>query len=248
MEKDNDKQSDATGTLYIVGTPIGNLGDMTVRALETLKNVDIVAAEDTRKTRKLFSHFDIHTPMTSFHEHSNKEKLNTLLEKLQAGDNMAFVTDAGTPGISDPGSWLVYNANMLNIPVIPIPGVSALTAAISISAMRCDTFTFLGFLPPKRKRREDLLLSMASQTFVFFESPYRIQNTLKDLERLLPEHSICLTRELTKLYEEVKRGDAASVLLALQSRTSKGEFTVVVAPPAKKKRSKAQQCHVRNSE
>jgi len=222
------EESSQTGKLYVVGTPIGNLGDITIRALETLKSVNIVAAEDTRRTRKLFSHFDIHTPLTSFHEHTRAKKLQDLIGRLSSGNDVALVTDAGTPGISDPGSWLIQHACNEGIPVVPIPGVSALTTAISVSMIRCDQFTFLGFLPVKKKKREDLILRMAaeSRSFVFFESPYRIKRSMEDLARLLPDHMVCMARELTKVYEEIKNGLPESILELLKK--PKGEFTVIV--------------------
>ncbi len=233
-------ENKAKGCLFVVGTPIGNLGDLTFRALETLKSVDLVAAENTMRTRKLFSHYDVHTPLTSFHEHTKKEKLFFLLEKMNSGTSIALVTDAGTPCVSDPGSWLIYNASLQGISITPIPGVSALTTAVSVSLIRCDQFTFIGFLPPKRKKKEEAILAAGKEKrpFIFFESPHRIKNTIADLARLLPGHLVCIARELTKIHEEVVTDLSVNILKLLENRTLKGEFTVTVGLPPRNYKDK----------
>lgn len=218
------------GTLSIVATPIGNLSDITLRALETLKSVDLVLSEDTRVTKRLLSHFDISTPTLSCHEHTDKEKLAKVIERLQAGESMALVTDAGTPGLSDPGNYLVALALEKEIPVIPIPGVSALATLVSVAGTNMREFLFLGF-PPHKKGRETFFKQVAGSDIpvMYYESPHRVIKNLELLHALAPEKKIILGRELTKVFEEVVRGNAEEVLSYLVSdpNKTKGEFVII---------------------
>ncbi len=217
--------------LYIVATPIGNLEDITLRALDTLKNVDYIAAEDTRHTAILLNKYDIHKPLLSFHSYSDNRRLEEILQLLREGKKVALVSDAGTPGISDPGYLLIKGAILNNIPVIPIPGASAFLTALSASGLPTHNFVYLGFLPLK-KGRKTLLESFKDEerTVIFYESPHRIIKTLEELARLYPERSLVLARELTKIHEEFVRGTTKEVLQYFQSRGVKGEFVVMMGP------------------
>ncbi|MFS8118946.1 MAG: 16S rRNA (cytidine(1402)-2'-O)-methyltransferase, partial [Microcoleus sp.] len=202
-----------TGTLYIVGTPIGNLEDMTYRAIRILQTVDFIAAEDTRHTGKLLHHFQIKTPQISYHEHNQQQRLPELIEKLQLGKNIAIVTDAGMPGISDPGYELVKACADANINIIPIPGPSACIVGISASGLPTDRFVFEGFLPAKGQERQRSLeaLQIESRTIILYESPHRLRQTLQDLANSLgSDRQIVLARELTKMHEEFWRGSMES--------------------------------------
>lgn len=220
-----------SGTLYIVATPIGNLGDMTVRALETLKQVDLVLSEDTRVTKKLLNHYQIATPTLSCHEHTERGKLTQIIDRLVAGESMALVTDAGTPGLSDPGNVLVSLALEAGIQVVPIPGVSALATLVSVAGVDMREFVFLGF-PPHKKGRETYFkrIAVSEEPVIYYESPHRVIKNLELLESLAPDKKIILGRELTKMFEEVVRGSAAEVLAHLQSdpNKTKGEFVIIV--------------------
>lgn len=218
-----------SGNLYIVSTPIGNLEDITLRALRILKEVGIVAAEDTRHTRKLLSRYDIHVPITSYHDFNKYEKTEVLLAKLKEGIDIALVSDAGTPGISDPGYYLIKRAIEEDIKVIPIPGATALTSALSVSGLPTDRFTFLGFLPKKRSPRENALrlLSEIDHTIILYESPHRFLKTLKDLREILGERRISAARELTKIHEEVIRGTLSEVMDKFKTRP-KGEIVIII--------------------
>lgn len=221
-----------SGTLYVVATPIGNLEDITLRALRVLREVDLIAAEDTRRTARLLTHHAIPTPTTSFHAHNAKARLPQLLARLQGGDSVAIVTDAGTPGVSDPGVELVSACIEAGIPVDPIPGASApITAAIA-SGFPLARLVVLGFPPSRSKDRKSWWsdVSTIQDTFTFFEAPHRIRETLADGAQLLGERQISVGRELTKAHQEFLRGTVKSVLERLQE--PKGEFTVVVAPAA----------------
>lgn len=222
-----------SGILYIVATPIGNLGDITFRALETLKSVDVVLSEDTRVTGRLLMHFEIKKPMVSFHEHTDEKKAASLIERLQSGESMALVTDAGTPGLSDPGNVLVARATEAGIRVVPIPGVSALSAIVSVAGIDMREFVFLGF-PPHKKGRETFFKSVAAQEFpvVYYESPHRVMKNLEMLEKFVPEKKVILGRELTKMFEEVKRGTVAEILAYYRENDVKikGEFVIIVYP------------------
>ncbi len=220
------------GTLYIVGTPIGNLEDMTVRAVRILQTVDLIAAEDTRHTGKLLHHFQIKTPQTSYHEHNLITRTSELLSKLQQGSAIALVSDAGMPGISDPGYELVKACADKNITVVPIPGASAVIAALSASGLPSNRFVFEGFLPAKSQARRAHLESLRSEsrTIVFYESPHRLRATLQDFaESFGGDRSITLARELTKLHEEFWRGTVDEAIELYLKREPQGEYTIVVA-------------------
>jgi len=219
------------GTLYVVATPIGNLEDITYRAVRTLREVDLIACEDTRRTQHLLEHYGIHKPLVSYHEHNEKQRAPELVQRLQQGERIALVSDAGTPVISDPGYRLVAAAAQAGIVVVPIPGPSALLAALAGSGLPSDQFWFLGFLPGKRPQRRKLLEEIRGRnvTTVFYEAPHRILETLEDMADLLPQHPVVVARELTKIHEEFLRGTAREILEALRQRPAvKGEFTVVV--------------------
>jgi 16S rRNA (cytidine1402-2'-O)-methyltransferase len=219
-----------SGTLYVVATPIGNLEDITLRALRVLREVDLIAAEDTRRTARLLAHHGISTPTISFHEHNARARIPQLLDKLGGGQSVAIVTDAGTPGVSDPGTELVAAAVEAGVVIDPVPGVSApLTAAVA-SGFPLRALTVLGFAPVKAKDRMSFLAEVAAikDTVTFFEAPHRIAATLADMAIVLGERQIMVGRELTKLHQEFRRGSAAALLEGLG--TPKGEFTVVVGP------------------
>jgi 16S rRNA (cytidine1402-2'-O)-methyltransferase len=221
------------GILYVVATPIGNLGDITYRAVETLRNVDIVACEDTRQTRKLLDHYGISRPLLSLHEHNEAARAAALLERLEAGDSAALVSDAGTPLISDPGYRLVREASSRGLQVIPLPGPSAVTAALAASGLPTDRFRFEGFFPRKSGELRRALegLRGAAATAVFFEAPHRILQTLAEINVVLPGAEVVLARELTKIHEEFLRGTPAALLGALKKRDAvRGEFTVLISP------------------
>jgi 16S rRNA (cytidine1402-2'-O)-methyltransferase len=220
------------GTLYVVSTPIGNLEDVTLRALRVLKQADLIAAEDTRHTARLLHRYEIGTATTSFHEHNERQKLPALVARLKGGSSIALVSDAGTPGIRDPGYRLVRAAIDEQIPVEVIPGPSAVLTALVASGLPMDTFTFLGFPPAKAKARAEWLARMAGEprTVVFFEAPHRIRETLGELACVAGDREVALARELTKVHEEVLRGTAASLLARLPE--PRGEITVLVAPPS----------------
>jgi 16S rRNA (cytidine1402-2'-O)-methyltransferase len=220
------------GTLYVVGTPIGNLEDMTFRAVRILQSVDAIAAEDTRHTGRLLQHFQIKTPQLSYHEHNRKERLPELLNQLIEGKAIALVTDAGIPGISDPGYELVKASIEAGIKVVPIPGASASLTALSAAGLPTDRFVFEGFLPAKGALRQQRLESLPaeSRTLIFYESPHRLRVTLKDLANCLgKDRKIVLGRELTKLYEEFWRGTIEEAIAHYTQTEPKGEFTLVVA-------------------
>jgi len=223
--------------LYIVSTPIGNLEDITLRALRILKEVDLIAAEDTRHTSHLLKHYDIHTPLTSYFEGNELKKKEFILSKLKHGDRIALVSDAGTPGISDPGFRLIQLAIENQIPVVPIPGPSALISALSIAGLPTDAFLFKGFLPHKSKKRQDLLkqLKEVKETLIFYESPHRLAETLKDILETLGDREMVLTRELTKVYEEVLRGRVSQIRSQIGERKLKGEITLVIEGKTRKK-------------
>lgn len=221
------------GKLYITATPIGNLGDISERAKETLREVDLIACEDTRVTRKLLSHFDIHTPTDSYHEHSSDNKQEKIIARLTEGENVALVSDAGTPAISDPGMRLVEAAYAAGIEVVAIPGPSAVTAALSIAGLPSDEFTFFGFVP-RKKGRETFFntVNESPRTVVFYESPHRFEKTINTLADALPEtRTVVVCRELTKQFESVVRGSAqlAADYFASHSDEIRGEFCIVVS-------------------
>ncbi len=218
------------GTLYIVATPIGNLEDMTLRAIRVLKEADLIAAEDTRHTRHLLDRYQIDTQLTSYHDHNKEEKAPVLVARLLEGKSVALVSDAGTPGISDPGYFLISLAIDQKIPVVPIPGATAAIAALSISGMPTDRFIFEGFLPAKHKARLKRLQDLAQEerTLIFYEAPHKIINTIEDLLSVLGDRHAVITRELTKIHEEAIRGTLSELLKRLNEGSIKGEFTVIV--------------------
>ena len=224
-----------TGTLYIVGTPIGNLEDMTFRAIRILQTVDLIAAEDTRHTGKLLQHFQIKTPQISYHDHNRTSRTPELIDRLKQGTAIALVTDAGMPGISDPGYELVKACAEENILVVPIPGATAAMTALSASGLSSDRFTSEGFLPAKEQERRTHLetLITESRTMIFYEAPHRVQKTLQDMATVLGgERQITLARELTKLHEEFWRGTVEAAIAHYQTRDPQGEFTLILAGAA----------------
>ncbi|MDD9150680.1 MULTISPECIES: 16S rRNA (cytidine(1402)-2'-O)-methyltransferase [unclassified Sporolactobacillus] len=230
-QKSFQTENNGTGTLYLVPTPIGNLNDMTFRALDVLKKADILAAEDTRQTMKLCTHFDIHVPLVSYHEHNKKTSGKKLIGELEAGKNVALVTDAGTPGISDPGSDLAAECIGRRVPVVPLPGANAAVTGLIASGLPTDHFLFYGFLPRTKKEREQALedLSVLPFTLIFYESPFRVRETIKDLNAAFGKRRISLSRELTKRYETFVRGDIGEAADFLdRGETLKGEVCLVV--------------------
>lgn len=227
-----------SGKLFIVATPIGNLDDISSRAVRTLKDVDLVACEDTRTTKKLLSRYKIQNDLVSYHEHNEAQRAAELVEKIKSGKNIALVSDAGTPCISDPGFRIVKLAAENGIQVVSVPGPSALISALSVSAICADSFSFLGFFPRKRKSALELLgeLKESEQTVVFYESPRRIIKTLNLILEITGNRNICLSREITKLYEETLRGTVSDVLEKLDRKDSiKGEFVIVLEGADKNK-------------
>ena len=219
------------GALYIVATPIGNLKDITLRALSVLKEVDLILAEDTRVTRKLTTRYSLPTPITSYHQHSSEKKKLEILDRLMKGQNLALVTDAGTPGVSDPGNELIdyLLSNEPTIELIPIPGPAAITAAASVSGFKMSKFLFLGFLPKKKRNKLIELIKLTKLPIVFYESPHRILKTLNFLEeRVGGDRRILVARELTKLHETLYRGSIKNVKGKLGDSKVKGEIVVVV--------------------
>ena len=225
------------GTLYIVSTPIGNREDITLRALRILKEADLIAAEDTRHTGLLLRHFGIQTPLTSYFEGNESRKKEFILSKLRQGERVALVSDAGTPGISDPGFRLIQTAAENRIAVVPVPGPSAVIAALSVSGLPTDAFLFKGFLPHKSKKRKDWLkqLEGVRETLIFYESPHRLSETLNDIFEILGDREMVLTRELTKIYEEVLRGKVSEIQTQIGDRKLKGEITLVISGKTRKK-------------
>jgi len=218
------------GTLYVVATPIGNLQDITLRALQVLREVKLIAAEDTRTTRKLLAHYDIHTALTSYHDFSGPGKRQRLLEALAAGD-VALVSEAGMPGISDPGYDLIREAIAAGYPVAPIPGPSALIAALAVSGLPTDRFLYLGFLPRRQAERKRILaqVSHLPWTLVAFEAPHRIREALRDALEALGDRPVAIARELTKVFEEIWRGRLSEAITHFEEAVPRGEFTLVIA-------------------
>ncbi|MCL5959123.1 MAG: 16S rRNA (cytidine(1402)-2'-O)-methyltransferase [Chloroflexi bacterium] len=225
------------GTLYVVATPIGNLEDITLRALRVLRSVSLIAAEDTRQTRKLLAKYDIQTAVTSYFEHNKLAKLDYILETLREKD-VAIVSDAGTPGISDPGFELIRAAAERGIEIEPIPGPSAVIAALSASGLPTDQFVYVGFLPRKRgdRIRELKLLAIEPRTVVAYEAPHRVLESLKDIEEVLGDRRVAIVRELTKVHEEIFRGLASQAIGHFAANPPRGEFTLVIAGAGKEAR------------
>ncbi len=220
-----------SGTLYIVATPIGHLGDFSFRGVEVLRGAAVVACEDTRRTRRLLSHFGLETPTVSLHAHSGEDAIARLLDRVAAGEPVAYVTDAGTPGIADPGGLLAERAHARGLRVVPVPGPGAVTAALAAAGFPADRFLFLGFLPRRGRAREDLLARVAGEvwTVVCYEAPGRTAALLRDLAgRCGADRPAAVARELTKLHEEVRRGTLGSLAEYYEAHPPKGEITVVV--------------------
>jgi 16S rRNA (cytidine1402-2'-O)-methyltransferase len=230
-----------SGTLFVVSTPLGNLEDITVRALRVLKEVDLIAAETVEHTRNFCRHYGIATKLTSFNQHNQRTKGPELIGELKSGRSVALVTNAGTPAISDPGVFLVAAALKEGVRVSPVPGPSAVTAALSASGMRADTFFFCGFLSPRSgKRRKELeALKPLPHTLVFFEAPHRLKETLEDVGAVLGDRALVLHKEMTKLFERIVEGSVASVLSRLSDEEVRGEYTLVVAGCEKKDKEQA---------
>ena len=221
-----------TGMLYLCATPIGNLGDITYRAVEMLRTADVIAAEDTRHTRGLLAHYDIHTPMTSYHEHNKEEKGTELIERLRAGATVVCVSDAGLPGIADPGGDLARRAIAEGIPVTPLPGANAALSALICAGLPLEGFTFVGFLPRKEKKRREVLARVAAypETLIFYEAPHRLRETLTALAATLgAERQACAARELTKKFEEFRRTTLGDLLAQYREHEPRGEFVLIVA-------------------
>src|SRR5260370_23157153 len=217
--------------LYVVATPIGNLGDITLRALEILKDVDLVAAEDTRHSGILLKHYQIHKPLVSYHEHNEAMRTAQLVERLAAGEKIALITDAGTPGLSDPGARLIHECIKRELPFTIIPGPPSILTALVGSGFSAERFFFGGFLPNKSGGRERELRAAAAraETTIHFESPYRLTKTLKACIEILPDRQLCVARELTKKFEEFRRGTAADLLAHYEARPPKGEIVLVIS-------------------
>lgn len=233
----SNSHTDKKGSLYITATPIGNMGDITLRALETLKKVDIIAAEDTRHTGKLLSHFEIKSSLIAIHEHNEEKVSEKIIREISKGKSVAIVSDAGTPSVSDPGYILVKKALEYDIKVVPIPGVSAAITAISASGLPSDSFIFLGFPPKKKGKRNKLLASLKDEkrTIIFYESPNRISSFITELKEVFGERKAVLSREMTKLHEEFIRGTFTEILEALSMKTKvKGECTFIIEGACKK--------------
>jgi 16S rRNA (cytidine1402-2'-O)-methyltransferase len=218
------------GALYVVSTPIGNLDDITRRAIHILKHVDLIAAEDTRRTRQLLKHLSIDRPLTSYHSYNERRRVPELLKKLSSGQAVAIVTDAGTPGISDPAFQMIREAVDQGVRVVPVPGASAVLPALVVSGLPTDRFVFEGFLPTKKGRRARIEeLVPQPRTIVLFESPHRVKRTLEDLQSALGDRQVAVVREITKKFEEVFRGTLSEARKFLEQRSPRGEYVLVVA-------------------
>lgn len=230
MKRQKSYENTKTGKLYLVATPIGNLDDITMRAMSVLKEVDLIAAEDTRHTKKLLNHFEIRTPLISYHEHSSIAREDELIEHMRAGKNIALVSDAGLPAISDPGQELVAKCVEADIPVVPIPGVNAALSALVASGLSTQTFLYLGFLPRESKRRTEVLSKYKEQqdTMILYEAPHRLSEMLRDLKSILGNRTVVIARELTKRHEEFIRGTIEEVIGICEEESIKGEITVII--------------------
>ena len=228
------ERQNSTGCLYLVGTPIGNLEDITLRAVRILKEVDQIACEDTRHTQKLLAHYDIHKPLVSYHEHNEGKRAAELAAAMEEGAKIALVSDAGMPLVSDPGHRLVELCLQKHIPLVPIPGPSALLAALSGSGMPTEEFLFVGFLPARsgERRRAFERLRVEERTIILYEAPHRVAQCVADALEILGDRPACLAREVTKLHEEFLRGKLSEVLTSLEERPVRGEITLILGPPA----------------
>jgi 16S rRNA (cytidine1402-2'-O)-methyltransferase len=231
------ESSRESGMLYLVATPIGNLEDITFRAVEVLRQADLIAAEDTRRTRHLLTRHDISRPLISYHDHNKKSRSPQLLRSLLNGESVALVSDAGTPGISDPAFYLVRLAIENGVPVIPVPGPSALIAALVVSGLPPDRFVFEGFLPPRAGKRRTRLKALADEqrTIVLFESPHRLLKSLSDILEIMGDRQAVVARELTKKFEEVARGTVSQLMERFSRKKPRGEVVVVLAGSAAQK-------------
>jgi 16S rRNA (cytidine1402-2'-O)-methyltransferase len=220
------------GRLFVVGTPIGNLGDITFRALETLKTADLIACEDTRRTQKLLNHYKIQTATTSYHEHNEMTRAPELILEMEQGSVIALVSDAGTPVLSDPGFRLIHLAVRHKIPVIPVPGPSALVAALAAAGLPMGEFIFAGFLPARKAARCKVLTGLAAwrKTIVFYEAPHRVLEALEDVHEIFGDREMVVAREVTKIHEEFLRGSIAEIRKRLKQSSPKGELTIIVGP------------------
>ena len=229
-----------SGTLYLCATPIGNLGDMTPRAVETLRSVDVIAAEDTRNSIRLLNHFDIHTPMTSYHEYNKVEKAEQLVAQLQAGKNIALITDAGTPAISDPGEVLVCKCQEAGIKVTSLPGPAACITALTLSGLPARRFCFEGFLPADKKERREILdeLSEEGRTIILYEAPHHLVKTLTELKEALGNRRITLCRELTKKFETVLPTTLEEALKLYETEEPRGEYVLVLEGKSRAEKKK----------
>ncbi len=225
-------QSTPTGILYVVATPLGNLQDISLRAIEVLKEVDLVAAEDTRRSRQLLSHFGISARMESYHSDSSAAKTQRIVEQLVAGKRVALLSDSGTPAVSDPGAELVCQATAQGVKVVPIPGPSAVTAAFSVAGISASGFLFTGYPPRKTSAKRQFLEQIAahSRPVVLYEAPHRIVDTLQLLAEICPQRQVVLARELTKMHEEIRYGPVGEIAQAISSQEPRGEFTLVLNP------------------
>jgi 16S rRNA (cytidine1402-2'-O)-methyltransferase len=218
-----------SGKLFVVATPIGNLADITLRAIETLKSVDFIVAEDTRTSSVLLKHYGITKPMVSFHSYSKEERISEIIQRVLRGESSALITDAGTPGISDPGYAIVRKAVEAGIEMVPIPGPVAFVAALSVSGLRTDRFVFEGFLPVKKGRRTKFQqLASEQRTIIIYESPHRIVKTLSELKENLGDRRCVVARELTKMYESFYRGTISEVISSIKDSEKRGEFVILV--------------------
>ncbi|MCP4725861.1 MAG: 16S rRNA (cytidine(1402)-2'-O)-methyltransferase [bacterium] len=221
--------ADQKGSLYVVSTPIGNLGDITFRAVETLKSVDLIACEDTRKASILAKRFEIDTPRISYHEHNARKRCPKLIAELLGGKDLALISDAGTPGISDPGYLIIRDCINNEIPVIQIPGASAFLTALAVSGLPTDRFIFEGFLPPKKGRKKRLTaISEVNCTIIFYESPHRIKRTINELYEFFGDRRVVIARELTKKFEEIRRTSLSNAVEIFETTSPKGEYVVIV--------------------
>jgi 16S rRNA (cytidine1402-2'-O)-methyltransferase len=227
-----DTSPSASGCLYLVGTPIGNLEDITLRALRILKEVDQIACEDTRHTQKLLNHYDIHKPLVSYHEHNEMTRAPELLIALEQGAKIALVSDAGMPLVSDPGHRLVALCLRHKIPVVPVPGPSALLAALAASGLPNEEFLFIGFLPARsgERRRALARLRIEEHTIILYEAPHRVAECIAEAKEILGDRQACLAREVTKLHEEFLRGRLSEIVAALEERPARGEITLLISP------------------
>ncbi|TMA91314.1 MAG: 16S rRNA (cytidine(1402)-2'-O)-methyltransferase [Deltaproteobacteria bacterium] len=218
------------GILYVVATPIGNLEDITLRAIRVLKEVSLIAAEDTRHTQILLSRYDIHTPLTSYHEHNERTKAQPLVERIVRGESIALLSDAGTPAISDPGYRLVVEAVRAGVRIVPLPGPSAVAAVLSASGLPTDRFVFEGFLPAKKQERRAKLQALRNETrtVILYEAPHRVKESLVDMQLILGDREIVIGREVSKVHEEFLRGMIGEILVQVADREVKGEITIVV--------------------